>query len=183
MKHSNVPTHACANLKAGVLPHARRGFLDTMRDSLSGREPRAQGSVPQVRSSAWTSGNAGPGVRASPLMRPHSRAGHGGSFLGTAAAAAVGVIGGGLLMNSLRSMFGGSHGMQNAFDPSADTGPSPWGGDASNSDLARDAGINDIGTTTHASTDDGSGAGLFGGDGDNDGFDNSDGGFGDSSDA
>jgi uncharacterized protein len=32
--------------------------------------------------------------------------GSGGSFLGTAASTAAGVIGGGLLLNSIRSMFG-----------------------------------------------------------------------------
>ena len=68
----------------------------------------------------------------------------GGSFLGTAAATAAGVVGGALLMNSFRGMFGGQHMGQSAFDSGAGSG-SPWGGDASGSDLARDAGLNDIG--------------------------------------
>jgi hypothetical protein len=69
----------------------------------------------------------------------------GGSFLGTAAATAAGVVGGALLMNSIRGMFGGSHGQsQSAFDSSG--GSSPWGGggNLSNTDLARDAGVDDI---------------------------------------
>ena len=42
----------------------------------------------------------------------------GGSFLGTAAAAAAGVIGGSLLLGGIRSMMGGPHGAHAAFDPS-----------------------------------------------------------------
>jgi hypothetical protein len=70
----------------------------------------------------------------------------GGSFLGTAAATAAGVVGGALLMNSFRGMFGGHGQSQSAFDSSG--GGSPWGGgggNLSNTDLARDAGVNDIG--------------------------------------
>ena len=73
--------------------------------------------------------------------------GGGGSFLGTAAAAAAGAVGGGLLLSGIRNMMGGSH--QAFADPSVtvvEENRSPWGGDASSSDLARDAGINDIGT-------------------------------------
>jgi hypothetical protein len=70
----------------------------------------------------------------------------GGSFLGTAAAAAAGAIGGALLMNSMRGMFGGDH------KPSAFGGPelggsgggTPWNPGARNSDLAREAGVDDI---------------------------------------
>ncbi|HET7889686.1 MAG TPA: DUF2076 domain-containing protein [Bradyrhizobium sp.] len=73
--------------------------------------------------------------------------GGGGSFLGTAAAAAAGTIGGSLLLNSIRGMMGGGH---HAFGDAslADraTGASPWT-DNSNSSLARDAGLNDIGST------------------------------------
>ena len=38
--------------------------------------------------------------------------GSGGSFLGTAASTAAGVIGGGLLLNSIRSMFGEHAGLE-----------------------------------------------------------------------
>ncbi len=70
--------------------------------------------------------------------------GGGSSFLGTAAAAAAGVVGGSLLLNSIRGMMGGGH--QAAFGDTSRAGSSsPWT-DQSNSSLARDAGINDIGS-------------------------------------
>jgi hypothetical protein len=87
--------------------------------------------------------------------------GGGGSFLGTAAAAAAGVVGGGLLMSSIRSMMGGGH--QSGFGDSAGLGSGgskPWGTDQSSSDLARDAGINDIGSGGQRA-DDSSRAGFF----------------------
>ena len=68
----------------------------------------------------------------------------------TAAAAAAGVIGGSMLMNSMRGLFGG-----NAPQPGsgslAESGASksPWSSDpspsSSSGDLARDAGLNDVG--------------------------------------
>ncbi len=97
--------------------------------------------------------------------------GGGGSFLGTAAAAAAGVVGGSLLLGSIRSMMGGS-GNHQAFGDSSAFGNSsgnqkPWS-DQSGSDLARDAGINDINSSSGSSSgqraaDDGYGsrAGLF----------------------
>jgi hypothetical protein len=80
-------------------------------------------------------------------------AGGGGSFLGTAAAAAAGVVGGSLLLNGIRSMMGGQHGAQAAFDPNASTtGSSPWGGSGSSGgDLSRQAGLDDIGRTPSSS--------------------------------
>lgn len=69
--------------------------------------------------------------------------GGGGSFLGTAAASAAGMIGGSLLLNSFRGMMGGN---RQAFGDTATTGDrNPWS-DQSRSSLARDAGINDIGS-------------------------------------
>lgn len=116
------------------------GFLDSMRQALTGRST----SVPSVRPNApdprWNSGGAFPNANAAPPQG----AGHGGgSFLGTAAASAAGVIGGALLLNSISSMFG--HHSGSAFAAMPQQGRSPWDGDASGSDLARDAGINDIG--------------------------------------
>ena len=90
---------------------------------------------------------------------PSAFGGGGGSFLGTAAASAAGVIGGSLLLNSIRSMMGGSH--QSFADASAignrSQNPS---NDQSGSNLARDAGINDVGSSQDRA-DDTSRAGLF----------------------
>jgi hypothetical protein len=87
--------------------------------------------------------------------------GGGGSFLGTAAAAAAGMVGGSLLLGSIRSMMGGSH---HSFADQAAIGgkaatPNPWS-DQSGSSMARDAGINDIGSSA-SRADDNSRAGLF----------------------
>jgi hypothetical protein len=69
--------------------------------------------------------------------------GGGGSFLGTAAAAAAGMVGGSLLLNSFRGLMGGN---RQAFGDSAAIGDrNPWS-DQSRSDLARDAGVNDVGS-------------------------------------
>jgi hypothetical protein len=149
------------------------GFLDTMRDTLfGGSAPR--GSVPSVpprdARPVWNSGQAmqtQPGYGQPPYGQgpgqgypgqgypgqgygPPPVGGGGGSFLGTAAAAAAGVVGGSLLLSSIRGMMGGSHGQ--AFgDGNAlgdrNAGGSPWGGsDQSGGSLARDAGLNDIGS-------------------------------------
>jgi hypothetical protein len=150
------------------------GFLDSMRDTLTGkREQQDQrGSVPSVRpgtpQSPWrnTTGMQGggypqePGYAAAPAPQQAPGAG-GGSFLGTAAATAAGVVGGALLMNSFRGMFGGagqsggqgqSH---SAFDSSGGNSGSPWGGNASGSGIARDAGVNDIGGSGRMASNDG----------------------------
>jgi hypothetical protein len=69
----------------------------------------------------------------------------GGSFLGTAAAAAVGMIGGSMLMNSIGGLMGGhKQGFGDTSGKGSDGG-SPWTGDQSKGDLAREAGVNDIG--------------------------------------
>jgi hypothetical protein len=155
------------------------GFLDSMRDALFGQnqnQPRS--SVPNVpppeapSRPVWNSGQVMPQASqynqagqynqapyGQPYGAPQAPMGGGGSFLGTAAAAAAGVVGGSLLLGSIRSMMGGSH--QSFADAGGLTGDShtPWSGDQSNSDLARDAGINDIGSGGHHA--DSSGAGLF----------------------
>jgi uncharacterized protein len=104
-------------------PQQGGGFLDSMRDAVLGRhDPR--GSVPNVRtqatqpsSAAAYQSQAGYPPQTSPYpagpgMGPAF--GSGGSFLGTAASTAAGVIGGGLLLNSIHSMFGDHAGLAHA---------------------------------------------------------------------
>ena len=144
------------------------GFLDSMRETIFGQAPQ-RGSVPNVRPPelagrpVWNTGQAlqqaqGPGQynqgpygqpQGQPYGAPQAPMGGGGSFLGTAAAAAAGMVGGSLLLGSIRSMMGG--GNQQSF---GDTAGHRGGiedrrglGDQSGGDLARDAGINDIGSS------------------------------------
>lgn len=130
---------------------ANDGFLDTMRNALTGR-----GSVPSVRASApdsrWNTGaalqqGAQPAAQAqAPAQAPAPGTG-GGSFLGTAAATAAGVIGGSLLFNSIGGLFGGGQNSGSAFGNTRDSEPSgsPWNSDSTGGDLSRDAGLNDVG--------------------------------------
>ena len=155
---------------------AQGGFLDTMRAAISGNRPGARSSVPTVQP-ADTRWGTPPGVQnqtaqpgnPSPQDSPY----RGGSFLGTAASAAAGVIGGALLLDGIRSMFGhggGSFGGGSfgAVDRAyAGDAQSPWGstaGSAADSDLARQAGLDDIGRTAGGDSADGSSRGfdLFG---------------------
>jgi hypothetical protein len=166
------------------------GFLDSMREAIFGQgQPRS--SVPNVRPPeapgrpVWNSGQVmqqsqspgqyDQGSYGQPYGgqayggQPYGGAptGGGGSFLGTAAATAAGMVGGSLLLNSIRSMMGGSrHGFGDAAGLGGGTEDrKPWG-DQSGSDLARDAGINDIGSSRDRASsadraDDNSRAGLF----------------------
>jgi hypothetical protein len=99
--------------------------------------------------------------------------GGGGSFLGTAAAAAAGLVGGSLLMNGIRNMMGGPrYGFGDPttvaeVDRASPDRSSPWS-DQSGSTLARDAGVNDIGSSRDA--DNSSRSGLFDQASDNSGF-------------
>ncbi len=147
----------------GVAP-AGGGFLDSMRSAIGGR-----GSVPSVRAapandSRWNTGGVLP--QQSQATASAQPIGSGGSFLGTAAATAAGVIGGSLLFNSIGSLFGGGHG-GSAFGNTRDNDASgsPWDSNSSGGDLSRDAGVNDIGADRSA--------GLFDG-----GYDDSGGDFG-----
>ena len=126
-------------------------------------------------------------------QQPSAFGGGGGSFLGTAAAAAVGVVGGSMLAGSLRSMMGGGGNHQSFGDTAGHSGGiedrRPWS-DQSGGNLARDAGINDIGSCGSSSqradnndNDSGSRQGFFDQashddddkDHDSDGFDGDDG--------
>jgi uncharacterized protein len=145
-----------------------------------GQGSYGQGSYGQGSYGQQGYGQAGP--YGQPYGAPQGPFGGGGSFLGTAAAAAAGMVGGSLLLNSIRSMMGGQrHGIADA-GALGDKSSSPWS-DQSGSTLARDAGINDIGSSSQRG-DDNSRAGLFDtadnddddDDHDSDGFDGDDGG-------
>jgi hypothetical protein len=155
-----------ANAHIEELEHARAnepapggGFLDSMRNVLTGRDPR--GSVPSVRPGGQgTSGAWGPRPDAAPAYPPGyppqqgyppqpgypPQAGYppgggmmgGGSFLGTAAATVAGVVGGSMLLSGIRSAFGSGGGNQ-AFG-----GGLPWNS-SGGGELSRDAGVGDVG--------------------------------------
>jgi hypothetical protein len=142
-------------------PQQQGGFLDSMRDTLFGSQrprtsvPQAGGDrpmgVPPGFGTGYGQPNAQPNAYGQAPMQPQAAAG-GGSFLGTAAAAAVGVIGGTMLMNSMRNMLGSNHPASGhtaadlSGSNSASASANPWGGnDASGSDLARQAGLDNMG--------------------------------------
>ena len=138
-----------------------------MRATFGGREPR--GSVPSVRAQNSPPPNAPPpsappagypsqDFQSQPAYPPPPPGyaggpafGSGGSFLGTAASTAAGVIGGSLLLDGIRSMFGHHLGgnQASAFGDFAGERASPWAantsGGAADSQLARDAGIDHVG--------------------------------------
>jgi hypothetical protein len=133
-------------------PQEDRGFLDSVRETLLGPDPNRRSSVPSAgsRGSVWNMPQPGyrqqPGYQQQVQQPTAPDYGRGGSsFLGTAAASAAGVIGGSLLFNSLRSMMGGDQAHAGAQKFGGSDGTSPWGSSASDSDLAREAGLNDIG--------------------------------------
>ena len=152
-------------------PPRDTSFLGSMRDTLLGSR-EARGSVPSVRpgsgsagsapamSPAWRVGTpsgsadvppmqAGPAAGYGAPMGVGAPMGMGGSFLGTAASTAAGVIGGGLLLGGIRSMMGHS-GAHAAFDaPSA----SPWSSDTSGGRLSHEAGVDDIGAPPSGAAD------------------------------
>ena len=154
------------------------GFLDSMRETVFGKDS-SRSSVPNVpppvpNRPVWNSGQVlqqsqgggrfdqghyDQGYGQGPYgQSPYGQGGFGappfggggGSFLGTAAATAAGVVGGSLLMNSIRGLMGGGH--HQAFGDTNQGGSGrPWGGDASGSSMASDAGVNDIGRSDAAS--------------------------------
>ena len=173
LKRANSRIH---ELEAAGAPAQAQsgGFLDSMRETIFGQgQPR--GSVPNVppptSRPVWNSGQVmqqaqSPGQYDQapydqPYGAPQAPMGGGGSFLGTAAATAAGMVGGSLLLNSIRSMMGGGRSGFGAPSALAGTGSSqnPWS-DQSGSNLARDAGINDVGSSADRGTD-ASRGGLF----------------------
>ena len=183
LKRANSRIQELEAANAGQQNQSGGGFLDSMRETLFGQgQPRS--SVPNVRPPEvasrpiWNSGQViqqgqSPGQYdqqynqqsgQSPYGQPYGAppmGGGGGSFLGTAAAAAAGMVGGSLLLGSIRSMMGGGH--HGYGDPSGlgsrAEGHNPWS-DQSGSELSREAGIDDIGSSGHRA-DDNSRAGLF----------------------
>ena len=139
-----------------------QSFLGGVRESVFGKH-EGRGSVPSVRpgeaapiSPAWhTATEPMQPMPAGPAGAPPAP---GGSFLGTAAAAAAGVIGGSLLLSGIRSMMGHQQGAHAAFDPaSGASGSSPWGGGAAaGGELSRQAGLDDVGRTSSSGGDTGS---------------------------
>lgn len=146
-----------AQLGIGTEPPRQGGFLDSMRESVWGRRDATRaGSVPTVRPTGEPMG-APPSYRAE--AQPTAPPSGGGSFLGTAAATAAGVIGGSLLMNSIRSMMGGGS-AHAAMDPGYGRA-SPWGGSAGgDGNLAREAGLDDVGRDPGSRGDAGRSYGL-----------------------
>jgi uncharacterized protein len=159
----------------GAAEPASGGFLDSMRNALTGRSP-ARGSVPSVRpgvQEARPGGQGSSGVwgpqappQAGPAYPPQGYAPQayppsapaggmmgmqapgfgGGSFLGTAAATAAGMVGGGLLLNGIRNMMGGGHqAFADQMNPSHLASPWDSGHSGAGSDIAREAGAGDIG--------------------------------------
>ena len=119
LKRANARIEELQAQVGGDEPPQQGGFLDSMRDAVLGRrDPR--GSVPNVRTQATQPSTAAAAPYQSqagypPQLPPYPAAfGSGGSFLGTAASTAAGVIGGGLLLNSIRSMFGHHAGQAHA---------------------------------------------------------------------
>ena len=145
-----------------------QSFLGGVRESVFGKR-EGRGSVPSVRpdeaapmSPAWHS--ATQSMQPMPAGSAGAAPAPGGSFLGTAAAAAAGMIGGSLLLSGIRSMMGQQQGAHAAFDPaSGASGSSPWGGGAAaGGELSRQAGLDDVGRTSSSGNDTGSrGHGLL----------------------
>lgn len=94
--------------------------------------------------------------------------GGGGSFLGTAAATAAGMIGSSLLLGGIRNMLGGQGGHQKgpfagAFDHLSSGGAAPGTSGQGSGELSRQAGLGDIGRSPTGGEGEARHAGLFGG--------------------
>ena len=159
-QQGSVPT-----VRPGAPAPAPSPWSNSSTSAPSSAPSSVPSSAPSSAPSPWRTTSVPPGgnpAQAAGYDAPQAQAAPGGSFLGTAAAVAAGAIGGSLLMSSFRGMFGGQHGSGHGAFGSGSAG-TPWGPSASGSDLARDAGVNDIGGGGRtAAADDGSQrAGLF----------------------
>ena len=150
-----------AQLDGAAAPDDRRGsFLDSMRDAVLGPRGGGRGSVPSVRPGTPQAGY-GPQEQQPPDYPPQMPPGYaggppfggGGSFLGSAASTAASMVGGALMLNAIRSMFGHHSG---GYAPSGlghFTGDRSSAGSAGDSQLARDAGIDHVGDHLRDSSD------------------------------
>jgi hypothetical protein len=116
-------------------------FLSSMREALTGRRVSAPtdrpGDAPMVARADYRS-------PPSPMSAESGLGSPGGSFLGTAAATAAGMIGGSLMLDSIRGMMGHRPGI-GGFGPGVAGGPGTplASGPASGGNLAREAGHDD----------------------------------------
>ncbi len=147
-----------------------RGSVPSVRPGGQGTSgvwgPGPQGGSPSDPSQGYgqsaypSQGYGQPGYPPSPgaggMMGTSAPGFGGGSFLGTAAATAAGMVGGGLLLNGIRNMMGGHQALGNFPAMSAPHGGSPWdnANTAAGSDLARDAGAGEIGGSRAAAYQD-----------------------------
>lgn len=160
LKRANARIQELESAGAAPEQNQQGSFLDSMRGSMFG-QGQSRGSVPNVPPPpssgrpAWNTGQVlgqqgGPQDQYGAPPPMQQGGGGGGSFLGTAAAAAAGAVGGSLLLNSIRSMMGGGHqgfGDGGAFAGGRSGGGNPWSSDQSGGSLARDAGVNDVGSS------------------------------------
>ena len=182
LKRANTRIEELEHAAGSATAQGGGGFLDSMRNVLTGRgsvpsvRPGGQGPSGQGSSGQGSSGAWGPRPDAPPPGYPPQggyqqqpgyppgypqgapmgggmMGGHGGgSFLGTAAATVAGVVGGAMLMNGIRSAFGG--GGNHAFGSGLGSSPTPGGGGSGGGELSRDAGVGDIGGRRNAAYDD-----------------------------
>jgi hypothetical protein len=154
LKRANARIEELEAQLGGEEPPQRQqaSFLDTMRDVMLGRPPQPTGVVPRVRPQSapvspppgreppigYGPQSAAPGYPPQPPFPPGPAFG-GGSFLGAAASTAAGVVGGSLLLDGIRSMFGRHAGL-GAVDP-----PGGLSSRAGHDELAHDLGIDHIG--------------------------------------
>ncbi len=180
LKRANARIQELEQAHAPEQQQSGGGFLDSMRDTIFGKEQR--GSVPNVPPPAssrpvWNSGQVlqqggghydqgygqggygqgGYGPGGGYGQQGYGQGGFGApfggggsSFLGTAAATAAGMVGGSLLLNSIRGMMGGHAAGFGNTTIINEGGSNPWGNQADSS-LSRDAGINDIGRSDDSS--------------------------------
>jgi hypothetical protein len=161
LKRADARIRALEGAADDEQPAQPTGFLDGMREALLGRrETPRTGSVPSIRPGQTATGTPA-GIGGAPWQQ--SPMSPGGSFLGTAAAAAAGMIGGSLLLDGIRSMTGHGQGAFGNADPALGATRdlnSPWD-NTGGGDLARQAGIDDIGSAAQDGGRGGSSWGLL----------------------